>query len=182
MARCALNVSHPKFKKIVDKYITGHPDFYKCLDALCGLVLKDHKLSGWVNHPMPGFPAYQNRVWKWDFKPSAIDQSGTRKGWRIFALAEHSNSAAHPTPATAFFCYDKDNEPKGNPATWISQELKNFLREEAASLPVPDETFRHFPHGEGKTISLCLVCCETIFISDIEAEIQMAEASHQCAN
>ena len=180
MGRCALHVSHPKFKKLVDKYTQGHPDFYKSLDALCALVMKDYKLSGWVNHPMPGYPDYQGRVWKWDFKPGAIDSSGTRKGWRIYALAAHATPATHPTPATAFFVYDKDDEPPGNPAKWIAQALRSFLAEEAATEPVPEEAFRHFPHDDGKTISLCLKCCATVFVSGIEAEIEMAEATHKC--
>lgn len=181
MARCALNVSHPKFKKLVDKQLKNHPDFYKCLDNFVRLVFKDYKLSGWVLHPMPGFPQYQNRVWKWDFKPGAIDQSGTRKGWRLYALAASSKPGAHPTPADAFFCYDKDDQPKGDSAKWLAEQLRNFLREDAVPVLPPEELFRHFVQS-GQMVSVCLNCYVTVFVSESEAEIDMAQKSHQCPN
>lgn len=131
---------------------------------------------------MPGFPQYQGRVWKWDFKPDDAAKSATRKGWRIFAFAPGQNPpGSTPIPATAFFCYDKSEEPSGNPAKWLAAELKKFLGEENIGKQfIEEEAFRRFLQDDGQTRSICMKCCETLFVSSVMAELEMAEASHRC--
>lgn len=180
LARCSLSVSHPKFERNIEKYLAVHPALRSGLHTLCALVLKDRKLSGWVCHPMPGFPEHQRKVWKWDFKPDDSAHSATRKGWRLFAYAADPN-APDPIPAVAFYCYDKADEPKGNPAKWLAAELKKFLRIEAPPVVDESERFRHSTQADGKLRSICCECYETVFVSAVNAEIEMAELSHTCA-
>jgi hypothetical protein len=129
---------------------------------------------------MPGFPKYQGKVWKWDFKSQAVDPSGTRKGWRLLAFVPDP-TASGTILARSFFCYPKKNEPGGNPATRIAKELKCFLRDVVDTVDTGEERFRRQPLSNGQICSLCYSCCETVFVSEIEAEIEMAERSHVCA-
>jgi len=180
LAKCSLDTSKPKFRRCIADHLTTHPALQSGLDELGRNLLKDHKLCGWVNHPMPGFPKYQNKVWKWDFKPQAVDPSGTRKGWRLFAYVPDPDTL-DPVTAIAFFCYPKKQEPGGNPATWIAKALKSFLVEEVDKGDIDAEKFRRFKLPDGQIRSLCCVCFETIFVSEMDAEIEMAERSHICA-
>ncbi len=180
MPKCSLNLAHPKFKKLIEKHSQGRPNFQRVLEALGTSVLKDRKLCGWVNHPMPGFPQYQNRVWKWDFEADEGAQSTGRKGWRLFALAHGDGVSDHPMPADAFFCYDKSQEPSGNPVTWIVKELKRFLTDESTVPCSTEERFRRVLQGDGNTRSLCMTCCETVAVTGEEPELSLAETLHVC--
>lgn len=151
----------------------------EALDALAASVLKDRNRCGWVNHPMPGYKQYQGRVWKWDFEADPGAQSTSRPGWRLFALAQGANPTDHPMPADAFFLYDKNDEPKGNPVKWIVEELKKFLLSDAPRIGEEDR-FRRVNQPDGSIRSLCMSCCETVFVSMVEAELDLAEQMHQC--
>jgi hypothetical protein len=150
------------------------------LKTLCALVLRDRKLSSWVNHPMPGYPNYHNRIWKWDFKPDNSGHSSTRKGWRLFAFVPDL-LMSDPIPATAFFCYDKQNEPAGNPPSWISAVLQKFLAEESPAPTTEDEKFRRQLQPDGFTRSLCHTCYATVAVTADLQECKAAEDAHQCA-
>jgi hypothetical protein len=126
---------------------------------------------------MPGFPDYQNKVWKWDFGPSG-ERSSTRKGWRLIAYVPEPN-APEPIPARAFLCYDKDEEPKGNPAKFLADTLKEFLSATRKIEPTPDR-FRRQPLADGKFVSLCYECFEQIF-TESDDEAGLAESAHECA-
>jgi hypothetical protein len=179
VARCALNVSHPKFVRLLAKSISTDPDLNTGLTSLQDNLAKDHRLCHWVNHPMPGYPQYKNRIWKWDFNPDQSSHSGTRKGWRLYAYV--TDPEADPVSALAFFCYAKSNEPGGNPATWITAALKKFLAEDSDSR-TEAERFRHQIQPDQQTRSLCLSCGESVCVSLIATEIEEAERIHQCAN
>ena len=172
MARCELDLQHPKFRHSPDK------DLELGLNKLRETVAKDHKLSGWVNHPMPKFPIYQNKIWKWDFAPEG-DRSGTRKGWRLYAYVPDPK-AQEPVPATAFLCYDKSDAPSGDHTKFVATAIKKFLAE-TIEVKVVERPFRRQVNGEGEIISLCENCCELVLISADEADIELAENTHQCA-
>ena len=181
MAKCALNVSHPKFLRFLEKsHLSSDSEMVEGLGTLCAAVLKDRKLSSWVNHPMPGYPNYQNRIWKWDFKPDSSSHSSTRKGWRLFAFVPDL-LAPDPIPATAFFCYDKQDEPSGNPAKWIASVLKRFLTESATQPAGEEERFRRQLQPDGCTRSLCLTCFDSVCVSADLNECSFAEQLHACA-
>lgn len=136
----------------------------------------DHRLSGFFNQPMKGYPSYQNRIWKWDFAPEG-DTSSTRKGWRLFAYVENPNSA-EPIVATPFLVYAKPG-PKGNPPTHISAALKKFLTMQIQD-EEQEERYRHQTDSDGKTRSICLACWCTVIVSDSADEVIAAEGSHAC--
>ena len=179
MARCSLDTSKPKFRKLIARYLAAHPSLQGGLDELTDKVSKDYDLCNRVNHPMPAYPQYQGKVWKWDFKPQGIEQSSTRKGWRLFAYVPDPK-ASGTVPAVAFLCYPKKDEPAGNPAKWVADALKAFLVEEVIR-DNPTARFRRTIDSDGRTHSLCLNCCEHVFMSDVPAEIEAAEASHVCS-
>lgn len=149
------------------------------LNELRKTVAKDHKLSGWFNHPMPGFKDYQGKIWKWDFKPEN-DKSATRKGWRLYAWVPDPK-AAEPIPAVAFLYYDKNDTPKGGHAKFLAGVLKSFL---AAAIQDErtEDRFRHQMNDKGEIVSLCYGCYEIVIISAEAAAVEAAEESHRCSD
>lgn len=168
--RCKLDVDHPNFRK------GDSPSLLDGLKKLVELVGQDHALSGWVNHPMPGFKEYQNKIWKWDFRPEG-ERASTRKGWRLYALVSDSN-ATEPVPAIAFLCYDKDETPKGDHPSFLAKALKKFLAESRTA--DAEERFKRQITDEGKIVSLCLGCCEVVIICAEETAVISAEEAHNC--
>jgi len=173
LAKCKLGTDHPKFLIRGD---ASDADLQSGLKELQDKLAKDHKLANFFPQPMKGFPQYQNKIWKWDFAPSG-QSSAHRKGWRLFAYVPDPQ-AAEPIPAEAFVCYDKDQEPKGNPAKFLADVLKDFLTSAIAIQATPDR-FRRQTLANGKIVSLCYECCETIF-SENNEEADGVEASHEC--
>ncbi len=133
-------------------------------------------MSHWVNHPMPGFPQYYDKVWKWDFAPAG-DRSATRKGWRLLAYVENPKGP-EPVLARAFLCYDKDRDPGRNPEKFIAKCLKEFFSHAIKIETTPDR-FRRQTVLDGQIVSLCYECCETIFSADNDAA-DIAESAHEC--
>lgn len=171
MARCDLDFRHPKFLRSDDAALQAG------LEALRELVAKDHKLSHWVSHPMPKYPQYQNKIWKWDFKPEG-DKSGGRKGWRLYAYVE--NPGAHePIRAVAFLYYDKSETPPGDHVKYLAGVLKKFLAQ-TVDVRIEEARFRQQTDSDGGVISLCNTCYETVIISADMAEVELAEATHEC--
>jgi hypothetical protein len=128
---------------------------------------------------MPKYPQYQNKIWKWDFAPEG-DRSGTRKGWRLYAYVLDPK-APEPIPATAFLCYDKTDTPSGDHVKFLAKILRNFL---SANIEIRaiESRFRRQLNGKGETISLCQECCDIVIISVDEAEVDLAEGTHECPN
>lgn len=125
---------------------------------------------------MPGYPQYENKIWKWDFEPSG-NKSYTRKGWRLYAYVADPNGP-EPILAQAFLAYDRADAPSGNPAEYVAEALKAFLIPLVAVRTTPDR-FRRQSLANGKIVSLCYECCETIF-SQNEEEADGQEAAHVC--
>ena len=171
MARCELDLHHPKFRH------ADSPDLVAGLSRLQEIVARDHKLSGWVPHPMPKYPQYQNRIWKWDFAPEG-DRSSTRKGWRLYAYVPDP-TAHEPIPATAFLCYDKNDTPPGNHVKMLAKTLKQFLVA-TIIVRVEEDHFRYQTNGDGETIVLCEKCCDLIIISADQGEVELAKNTHEC--
>jgi hypothetical protein len=175
LARCRLDLDHPKFQ------IIGNAS-EAALDAglieLRNKVAINHKISGFFNQPMPKFPDYQNKIWKWDFAPEG-DRSGTRKGWRLYAYVADPN-AAEPIPAIAFLCYDKKNSPTGDPVRYLVGVIRQFLVETIKVTPVEDR-FRRQTDADGTIISLCYDCCATVAMSAEIGDVEIAEELHTCS-
>jgi hypothetical protein len=172
LARCDLDLYHPKFRHPIDE------DLLLGLSKLRATVAKDHKLSGWFNHPMPKYPLYQNKIWKWDFAPEG-DRSATRKGWRLYAYI-HDHKAPEPIPAIAFLCYDKTDTPSGDHTKFLVKAIQKSLTA-TIEIKVVENPFRRQVNEDGETISLCEKCCELILISADEADVDLAERTHECA-
>jgi hypothetical protein len=173
LAKCTLDSSDPKFTILGN---ASDADLQNGLSELRATLAKDHKLSHFVCQPMKKFPAYQNKIWKWDFAPSG-DRSSTRKGWRLFAYVPNPQ-AREPILARAFVCWDKSEEPKGNPAKFLAGVLKKFLAE-TIEIQKTEDRFRRQTHPDGRIISLCHECCEVVFSID-DSEADLAEDTHEC--
>ena len=173
MAKCRLDIDDPKFVVLGNAADT---ELKAGLQELQQKVLDDHRLSGFFSHPMPGFPQFQNKIWKWEFAPSG-DRSSTRKGWRLLAYVENPD-AAEPVSARAFVCYDKAQQPKGNPATFVAERLKEYLSEVRRIEATPDR-FRRQDLADGGVVSICYECFETIHCAD-HADADVLEAGHDC--
>jgi hypothetical protein len=173
LAQCKLDITHPNFRASVG----DDPELHSGLAELSSKVAKDRTLSGFINQPMPKFPAYQNKIWKWDFAPEGA-HSSTRKNWRLYAYAPDPK-ALDPVPATAFLVYPRSENPKGNPATYLAKVLKKFLTENV-QIGSKEERFRHQNMIDGSIRSMCLECWETVSLSSDMADIEMAEAGHEC--
>lgn len=176
MAKCKLDLDHPKFVKAYRKQITNDVAFKAGLYRLKDLVSRDHKLSGWFNQPMPKFPQHQNHIWKWDFAPEG-DRSATRKGWRLMAYV-HDPDAFEPINAVAFLVYDKGVQAVVPPKD-LSKILKDFLSE-TVDIQDEEDKFRRQIDGDGQIISLCLGCGESERSID-ETGIDLFEDTHQCS-
>lgn len=172
MARCRLDISHPKFRALVG----DDADLQAGLEELRGKVAKDRALSNFFIQPMPRFPDYQNKIWKWDFAPEGL-KSSTRKGWRLFAYVPDPK-ASEPIPATSFFVYARSESPGGNPAKELAKALRKFLADTAT--PADDQRFRRQTENENIR-SLCLACYETVIVSSVISEVDAAELNHQCS-
>lgn len=173
MAKCKLDVDNPKFCILGD---ANSADLKSGLKELQGKVIRDHRLSGWVCQPMPDFPDYHNKIWKWDFAPRG-DKSRTRKGWRLFAHVENPESP-EPIFAQAFLCYDKDQQPKGQYVPFIVEKLKEFLSKTIKVVPTEDR-FRRVEDRNGKIYSTCLECCDTVE-SENHSDADINESLHEC--
>jgi hypothetical protein len=173
LAKCTLDTTDPKFRILGN---AGDADIQAGLDELRSNLAKDHKLCHFFSQPMKKFPAYQNKIWKWDFAPTG-DRSSTRKGWRLFAYVSNPHGP-EPILARAFVCYDKNQEPKGNPTKFLADVLKKFLAE-AIKIEKTEIRFRRQIHPDGRVISICYECCELIFSSD-DNEADFAEDTHAC--
>lgn len=152
------------------------------LQVLRNNLAKDHRLCNWVNIPMPGYPKYKNRIWKWDCRPDIMDRSATRKGWRLFAYVPDSK-APEPIPAKAFFILDKTEDRGGNYTKMIVESLRDFLAEESSlsmAAGAAEDRFRRQTQPDGNIRSLCLTCWESVAVTTDSAERDAAEAIHQC--
>ena len=127
---------------------------------------------------MPGYPQYQNKVWKWDFRPEG-GRSSTRKGWRLYAYVANP-AGSEPVEATAFLCYDKPNDPGGNYAKMVAEALKDFLAASIVERGRTDERFRRQAGESGTAVSLCLKCFRVIGITANLEEIERLESMHTC--
>jgi len=175
VAKCKLDINDPKFRAIGCSL--SDADLQSGLAELQAKVLKDHRLSNWVNHPINRFPLYQNRIWKWDFAPVG-DRSSTRPGWRLMAYVPDP-AAPEPIPARAFLCYDKTQDFKGERAKQLAKMLQEFLAKSIIVQATPDR-FRRQHLSDGKVVSLCLECCGEPIFSDTEFDADAAEAGHEC--
>jgi hypothetical protein len=172
LAKCKLDIDEPKL------HIIGNAedaDFQNGLKSLRDKLANDHTLSNWFPHPMPGFPAYKDKVWKWDFKPTG-ERSSTRPGWRLLAYVPNPKGA-EPILARPFLCWDKSKAPKGNQEKFLAEALKKFLSATVKIAP-EEETFRHQVDGQGKTIALCQLCWDRVESADVE-ELELLKATHK---
>jgi hypothetical protein len=176
LARCSLDLNHPKFKIIGN---ASDADLQAGLNELRDKVADNHSISGFFNQPMPKYPLYQNKLWKWDFAPQG-DTSSTRKGWRLYAFVPDAK-APEPIAAVAFLCYDRGNAPRGDYVKYLVGILKKFLAQTVTVEAVEDK-FKRQTDQEGQTISLCYTCWATICISADIGEIEVAEQTHECPN
>jgi hypothetical protein len=174
LSKCKLDVSHPKFCVLSS---APKAAFDAGIEELQTKLANGHQLSHFVPQPMPGYPQYENKVWKWDFQPAG-NKSYTRKGWRLYAYVADPDGP-EPILAQAFLAYDKSDQPAGNPAKYVADALKAFLIPLVAVRATPDR-FRRQTLADGKIVSLCYECCETLFSANDE-EADGVEASHQCA-
>jgi hypothetical protein len=175
LAKCNLDfdIADPKF------VIRGDAPSSNLLAGLKELQTKlatNHQSSHFVNHPMPGFPQYQNKIWKWDFAPAG-DSGSTRKGWRLFAYVPDPK-APEPIPARAFLCYDKDEEPSGNPAKFLALRLKDYLSG-VVRVEAKPERFKRQVLQDGTIVLICHTCYEVIRSPD-HAEADIIESTHEC--
>jgi hypothetical protein len=171
LARCRLDISNAKFRLSVG----DDPALNKGLEELSTKVAKDHKTSGWVVQPMPGFPQHQNKIWKWDFAPEGA-HSSTRKSWRLLAHVPDPQ-AAEPVEATPFLAYPRSENPSGNPAKYVADALKRFLSK--TIIKTEEVKFKRQIDSAGRTISLCMDCWGAVCdpTADI-TEIEIAEGTH----
>lgn len=176
MAKCKLEIDIND-SKVVIQGDASPAEIQSGIEELQGKLASDHKLSHFVNHPMPGFSDFQNKVWKWDFAPSG-DTSSTRKGWRLLAFVPEPNGS-EPIIARGFLCYDKDRGPKKNHEKFVAEALKKYLVEVERRIEATPERFRRQDLANGKVVSLCLECGEPLS-SDNHAEADDAEAGHEC--
>jgi hypothetical protein len=174
LAKCKLDLDHPKFRVVGN---ASDEDLKSGLRELREKLAKNHTLSGFINQPMKHFPAHHNRVWKWDFGP-ARDISTTRKGWRLYAY-RFDLDESEPIQATAFVCYDKNQAPSGDYAKYLAKEIKRFLAETVVVEAV-ETRFRRQVHPDGRTISLCHQCYETVAFSDNLDDVEALENTHEC--
>jgi hypothetical protein len=174
LARCNLDISHPKFLASIG----NDPELQAGLTKLRDLVAKDHKLSGFFSQPMKGYTEYQGKIWKWDFRPDGATSS-TRKGWRLYAYVPDPN-APEPILAIPFLYYSKADDPGGNYSDYVAKAIKKFLVEHV-EIRVEEERFKRQNHSDGQTISLCLTCYETVAISADLDEVELLEGTHQCS-
>jgi hypothetical protein len=176
VAKCKLDLSDSKLRILGGNL--SDSSLQSGLTELQTKLLKDHRSSHWVPHPMPGYPQYANKIWKWDFAPVG-ERSSSRPGWRLLAYVPDPQ-APEPIPARAFVGWDKDRQPKGNPAKFIADVLKEFLSLTVTVTATPDRFRRQFL-VDGKIVSLCLECCGEPIFSDTETDADTAEAGHVCA-
>jgi hypothetical protein len=173
LARCKLDISHPKFLTSIG----NDAELLAGLTRLRDQVAKDHALSGFFRQPMQGYPEYQNKIWKWDFRPEGATSS-TRKGWRLYAYVPDLN-APEPIPAIPFLFYSKPDDPGGNYADHVAKAIKKFLQQNVV-IRVEEDRFKRQTHSDGRTISLCLTCFETVAMSADLDEVELLEGTHQC--
>jgi hypothetical protein len=172
VSRCALDVSDPFFLASVG----DSPAILAGLEEIRQKVADNHRSCGWVNQPLPGFPEFQNKVWKWVWAPKG-DRSATKKGWRLYAYVPDA-AAAEPIPATAFYGYDKTDDP-GNYPKVLAKKLRAFLAGPAEELVKVEEKFIRRIHNE-VIISLCGECFEKVSESTDLFEVEALETTHQC--
>lgn len=172
MAKCKLDVDEPKLLIIGN---AGDADFNDGLVSLRDKVARDHTLSHWFSHPMPGFPAYKDKVWKWDFKPSG-DRSSTRPGWRLLAYVPNP-TGPEPILARPFACWDKSEAPKGNQAKFVVDVLKRFLAE-TVRIEAVENIFRDQVDGQGRIIAVCQLCWDRVESADVE-ELEILKDTHK---
>jgi hypothetical protein len=173
LSKCTLDLGHPNFRVIGD---ASDAALQSGLAELKQKVAKEHKITGFFAQPMPKHPAYQNKIWQWDFAPTG-DTSGTRKGWRLYAYIAEPKSP-EPIPATAFVCWDKKNAPKGDYVKYLAGILKKFSTETIRPKAIEDR-FHHQLHPDGRFISVCYQCGTPIFSASFE-DSEIAESVHEC--
>lgn len=171
MAPCDLCIDDDRFTRAQGRALT--PAVASGLEKLRSKVARERSLSHWVCQPMPGIPELQGKIWKWDFAPDG-DRSSTRPGWRAFALV-HNPDGPGPIRATIFWIYPKP-EPKGNAVQHINEALRRFLAGTVAPAEASERFKRQTSDGEHR--STCLRCCETVAVSRVLEEIELAEAGH----
>jgi hypothetical protein len=126
---------------------------------------------------MKKYKQYHRKIWKWDFRPTG-ERASTRKGWRLYAYVPDPD-APEPTPAIAFLCYPKNQDPNQEYSKYLAGVLKEFLGE-TIKLEVEESKFKRQEDGEGNTVSICLVCYETIAISTEIGDVELSERTHEC--
>jgi hypothetical protein len=172
LAKCNLDIDEPKLTIFGN---ASESDLRDGLIALRDKVAKDHNISMWFSHPMPGFPEYVNKVWEWDFKPTG-DRSFTRPGWRLMAYVPDP-SGPEPILARPFVCWDKSQAPKGNQQKFIAKALKKFLSE-TVKIEAEEDIFRYTMDGKGNNIALCQLCWDRVESGDLE-ELEILKAVHK---
>ena len=173
MARCNLHLDHPKCQTIGN---ASQSDLEQGLDKLRDKVAQDHKITGFFVQPMPKYPAYQNKIWQWDFAPEG-DSSGTRKGWRVYAYIPNYREP-EPITATAFLVFDKQFAPKGDYVKYLAGVLKKFLAETVV-IEAEEDQFRDQVDQEGMIISHCHNCWDMVVRSSDREEVEVAKGVHK---
>ncbi len=172
MSRCNLNIDEPKLAVVS---AVSAPNLRGGLEQLRDKVAKNHRMSGWFPHQMPGFPDYQNKVWEWDFRPTG-ERSSTRGGWRLLAYVPDARGP-EPILARPFICWDKGDAPSGNQESFIANALKKFLSENVR-VEAEEETFQVKVDGNATHHGMCLLCWEHI-ASDDREELDILIAVHK---
>lgn len=176
MSKCTLDIDEPK---LVIHGKASESNLGQGLAALRDKVAINHKLSMWFNHPMPGFPDYEGKVWEWDFKPTG-EHGSTRPGWRLLAYIPNPQGP-EPILARPFVCWDKSEAPRKNQQKFISGALKKFLSATVRISP-EEEVFRSTVDGQGKNIAVCQICWERVESVDLD-ELDILKDAHkqECA-
>jgi hypothetical protein len=139
LATCKLDLENPSFLAQTQKYRKKYRDFDKGLSQLAKKVEVNHQAAHWVNHQMPGYPKYTNRVWKYDWMPPSQNSSG-RPCWRIYVIASDFSidpveawrkPSLQPISITAVAAF-----PKSDRADYSLDELREILSPFSESAPL----------------------------------------------
>jgi hypothetical protein len=170
LAQCTLVVDD---RLVVRSNVT--PENLKAgLEKLQRELIKNHKASNFWHFSMKKFPAYVDKVWRWDFAPAG-DKASTRLSWRLFAYVPDYRD--HEPKAYPFVCWNKDDEPKGNYIPFLAKVLKAFLTERVV-IQVEENIFTDRVDSDGITHSMCELCWEHLESADLD-ELDILKSSHK---